>query len=385
MYKLVSLLSRLLFWFLPIRRYDARNFVAQHIESGDIKKILLIHLQQLGDTLVFTPAMRALLEHCKGLQVDVLCNSVSYEVLKYMPHIRRFYIDKYWFWGKGERRLSLLFQLLREIRREQYDLAILDAEEVALKYPIIAFLTGARYRLGYNVNWRGFLNNVIPPFSKSLNFVSRNKQLLEFSGIRCNFNDLWLPTSPSDKEEAQQIFSRYCSANSIAIVIHQGSNFSSKHWFKENWVALSRRLLQHPDVILFFTGAERERAQVDAILSDLHSSRAVSLVGQTNIHTLKEFIELSHLFITVDTGVMHIGNCTQTKMIVLMSARDYEGMWIEPSERIVVLRKEVACKYCFGIDCPTGTKECMRLITVDEVYSHATRFLPQLLNPILHI
>jgi ADP-heptose:LPS heptosyltransferase len=377
MHKLVSLFSRLLHLLLPIRRYDAKDFISKRIQSGDIKKILLIHLQQLGDTLVFTPAARALLEQCGHLQIDVLCNSVSYEVYKHIPHIRRFYVDKYWFWGKNERKLSLLFKLLREIRREHYDLAILDAEETALKYPIIAFLTGARYRLGYNVNWRGFLNNVIPDFPKSSNFIFRNLNLLRVAGVAPTSSDLWLPTSDSDKKAAQQILNRYGS-DCIPIVIHQGSNFSSKHWFRENWIALSELLLQNPHVVLFFTGAERERAQVDAIVSMLSSERAISLVGQTSIHTLKELIELANLFITVDTGVMHIGNCTNTKMIVLMSARDYENVWIEPSKRVLVLRKDVECKYCLGIDCPTGTKECMKLITVEEVYKQALSLLSEL-------
>jgi len=373
-----TLFSRIGSFFFSVKRFTEPHFIAKQIESGKIKKILLIHLQQLGDTLVFTPSAKALLErYGKRLEIDVLCNSVSYEVCKNMPHIRRFYVDEFWFWGKGKKKLSLLFKLLKEIRQERYDLAILDAEETALKYPIVAFFTGATYRLGYDVDSRGFLNNVVPTLSPSLSYVSRNKALLEFAGIPVPSTNLWLPTTESDKAQAKDLLYKHCSS-SIPIAIHQGSNFSSKHWFKENWVALCKRLLENPTVVLFFSGAERERHQVDAILSELNSPRAISLVGKTSIHTLKEFIDLCHLFITVDTGVMHIGNCTTTPMIVLMSARDYENLWIEPSERVSVLRKEVDCKYCLGIDCPTGTKECMKLIEVEEVYQEALRFLPVL-------
>lgn len=373
-----TLFSRIGSFFFSVKRFTEPHFIAKQIESGKIKKILLIHLQQLGDTLVFTPSAKALLErYGKQVEIDILCNSVSYEVCKNMPHIRRFYVDKFWFWGKGEKKLSLLFKLLKDIRCERYDLAILDAEETALKYPIVAFFTGATYRLGYDVDSRGFLNNVVPTLSPSLSYVSRNKALLEFAGIPVPSTNLWLPTTESDKAQAKDLLYKHCSS-SIPIAIHQGSNFSSKHWFKENWVALCKRLLENPTVVLFFSGAERERHQVDAILSELNSPRAISLVGKTSIHTLKEFIDLCHLFITVDTGVMHIGNCTTTPMIVLMSARDYENLWIEPSERVSVLRKEVDCKYCLGIDCPTGTKECMKLIEVEEVYQEALRFLPVL-------
>jgi hypothetical protein len=123
---LFTLFSRIGSIVFRVKRYREPHFIAKQIESGKIKKILLIHLQQLGDTLVYTPCAKALLERY-GKQVEI---------------DRRFYVDKFWFWGKGEKKLSLLFKLLKEIRRERYDLAILDAEETALKYPIIAFFTG---------------------------------------------------------------------------------------------------------------------------------------------------------------------------------------------------------------------------------------------------
>ncbi|MCS6988365.1 MAG: glycosyltransferase family 9 protein [Chloroherpetonaceae bacterium] len=372
-----TLVSKIGSRFFRVKRYDEPHFIAKRIEAGEIKKILLIQLQQLGDTLVFTPAAKALLEKHPNLQIDLLCNAVSYEVYKKAPNVHRFYVDEFWFWGKGKRKLSLLLFLLFQIRREKYDLAILDAEQVALKYPIIAFLTGARYRLGYDVESRGFLNNVVPPFPPSLNLVLRNKAILEFMGVPVPSTHLWLPTAPEDRTAAQAILREFGSP-SFPIVIHQGSNFSSKHWFKENWVRLSQKLLENPNVVLFFTGAGRERKQVEAIVSELKSPRAVSLVGKTTIHVLKELIELASLFITVDTGVMHVGKSANAPMVVLMSARDYEDMWIEPSERVTVIRKDVECKYCFGIDCPTGTKECMKLITVEEVYQAALSFLPEL-------
>jgi ADP-heptose:LPS heptosyltransferase len=376
---LFTLFSRIGSFFFSVKRFTEPHFIAKQIESGKIKKILLIHLQQLGDTLVFTPSAKALLErYGKRLEIDVLCNSVSYEVCKNMPHIRRFYVDEFWFWGKGKKKLSLLFKLLKEIRQERYDLAILDAEETALKYPIVAFFTGATYRLGYDVDSRGFLNNVVPTLSPSLSYVSRNKALLEFAGIPVPSTNLWLPTTESDKAQAKDLLYKHCSPSSIPIMIHQGSNRLSTQWFKENWVALCKRLLENPNVVLFFSGAERERHQVDAILSELNSPRAISLVGKTSIHTLKDFIELCQLFITVDTGVMHIGNCTTTPMIVLLSARNYENLWIAPSHLVSVFQKDVECKYCSSDDCSTGTKECMRLITVEEVYQEALRFLPVL-------
>jgi ADP-heptose:LPS heptosyltransferase len=75
---------------------------------------LLIHLQQLGDTLVFTPSAKALLErYGKRLEIDVLCNSVSYEVFKNMPHIRRFYVDEVLVLGKRQKEAIAFVQTVK--------------------------------------------------------------------------------------------------------------------------------------------------------------------------------------------------------------------------------------------------------------------------------
>ncbi|MCS7013250.1 MAG: glycosyltransferase family 9 protein [Chloroherpetonaceae bacterium] len=358
------------------------SFLSQKIQQGEIQKILIVALQQLGDNLVFTPTLRAIVEQLGHLQIDMLVNSVGYEVYKNVPQIRRFYVDHTWYWGKGERRLLPLLKLLAKIRKEQYDLAILDATCVALKYPTITYLTGARYRLGIDQHQRGFLNNIRISYQHHLNLVERNLALLSFLGLTRPSSKLWLVTSEQDRLSAAQLMQSIKSSSSDkVIVIHQGSNWSSKQWFSERWVALSQRLLTLPETKLVFTGAERERAQVDAIVLQLkRSDRVFSLVGKTSIHILKEFIALADLFLTVDTGPMHIGNCTDTPMVVLASAIDYENFWIQPSERVIVLRKEVSCKYCRAEVCPLGTKECMRLIEVDEVFEAARYHLTKLRN-----
>ncbi|PIO47535.1 MAG: hypothetical protein CMR00_09900 [[Chlorobium] sp. 445] len=355
------------------------DFLSSRIASGEIKKVLIIALQQLGDNMVFTPALKVIVEHLGHLQLDMLVNSVGYEVYKNIPQIQRFYIDKTWYWGKGERKLLPLFKLLLEIRQQRYDLAILDATCAALKYPTIAYLTRARYRLGIDQNRRGFFNNIPVPYRQNLNLVERNLSLLPFLGLHVTSRRLWLPTSEQDKRDALQLMQSIKQDDSEKIVvIHQGSNWSSKQWFTERWIELSKRLLMHPSLKLVFTGAEREREQVEPILKGLaFSGRVFSLIGKTTIHQLKEFIELSNLFITLDTGPMHIGNCTETPMLVLMSAVDRENFWIQPSVRVRVLRKDVACKYCLSEVCPLGTKECMSLITVDEVAQVASEFLSQ--------
>ncbi len=355
------------------------DFLAEKIKRGEVKKILLIQLQQLGDNLVFTPTVKAIVENLGHLHIDMLVNSVGYQVYKNIPQIKTFYVDSTWYWSKGDRKLLPLLKLLLQIRKERYDLAILDVTCIALKYPIISFLTGAAFRLGLDINGRGFLNNIVPPFRSDKSFVEQNFELLPFLGIERASTALWLPCTESDKTTARALVDKFNQDPSDKlIVIHQGSNWSSKQWFAERWIELCQRLLKIDGARIAFMGVEREREPVERIVSELNNAKRVfSLVGKTTIHELKEFIEQSDLFITVDTGPMHIGNCTDTPMIVLMSAIDKEDRWIQASERVAVIRKEVECKYCLSEHCPLGTKECMSLISVAEVAQMAEAILAQ--------
>lgn len=373
----------------------------RELKAGSIKKILLIQLQQLGDNLIYTPVLRALTERFRDRQVDMLVNSVGYEVFKHVSGIGKFYVDASWYWGKGERRLLPLFKLLRHIRREQYDLAVLDASGAAFKYPAIAWMTGARHRLGFDVNSRGFLNTLPVRFDVQKTFLENNLTLLSALGMDTLDLDrsLWLPTSAADKRAASELLEKFgITPQDKLVVLHQGSNYTSKQWFPERWAELGARLLSDPHVKLVLTGAPRETPDVEALLAALNrllpdppalnappappafnapnaSGRIHSAAGRTGIHSLKEILEEARLFITIDTGPMHIGSAAKTKMLVLMSAIDREDSWIHRSERVSLIRKEVECKYCLAPVCPLGTKECMRLISVEEVYQEAIKLL----------
>jgi len=373
---LYELIARTGNFFIKSQNCDAVTLKSA-IELGEIKKVLIIQLQQLGDNLVFTPAVRTITENLSGLHISVLVNAVGYQVYKNFPNINQFYVDKNWFWGKGERKLQSLFKILAEIRKEKYDLTILDSSEVALKYPIIAFLTNAKYRLGFNLNKRGFLNTHVIDLNEMEPIIQANLRLTKCLGFSQIHESPYLPTTTSDDAGAKAILEKHgIQDGDKLILIHQGSNWRSKHWSSERWVDLCNAFLKDKRTKLFFSGTPRENEQVEKITTTLNRPDSVfSLVGNTSIHTLKAFIELTHLFITLDSGPMHIGNTTETKMLVLMSAIDKENRWIQPSHKVNMIRKEVPCKYCNSEFCPENTYECMLSISVDEVYDLAMSIL----------
>mgnify|MGYP001597625734 FL=1 len=90
--------------------WDRAFFIADKCLSLDGKipekldKILILQLQHLGDSLVFTPALRAIRKAFPEARIDMMVNKMSYEVFKKNPNVDGFYKVDHWPWGFREKR-----------------------------------------------------------------------------------------------------------------------------------------------------------------------------------------------------------------------------------------------------------------------------------------
>src|SRR5689334_13492012 len=76
------------------------------------RKILVMQLQQLGDSLIFTPAVRALRRRFPQAQIDMLVNPVSLAFHRKSPYVGKFHVASHWRAGTGGTRIGPLLPLL---------------------------------------------------------------------------------------------------------------------------------------------------------------------------------------------------------------------------------------------------------------------------------
>ena len=137
--------------------------------------------------------------------------------------------------------------------------------------------------------------------------------------------------------------------------------------------ASSVALQESASVALF--GSESERALCDAIAESIqtHGVAAINLAGRT---TLREFIDLAaacRLFLTNDSGAMHIASALGVRTVAVFGATD--DIATGPTGPLArVVRQDVDCSPCLLRECPIDHR-CMTRVTPDRVAAVAMDLL----------
>ncbi len=154
--------------------------------------------------------------------------------------------------------------------------------------------------------------------------------------------------------------------NRPVVGLNPGAFFgSAKRWFADRWAALADLLIQRLDAQILIFGSREEKRLADEIRESMHY-RPVILAGATDLPSLMALISLCDLFITNDSGPMHLAAALGTPQIALFGSTD-EIATGPYSPKAQVVHKHVECSPCLLRECPLDLR-CFEQIKVDEVY-----------------
>lgn len=145
---------------------------------------------------------------------------------------------------------------------------------------------------------------------------------------------------------------------------------AAKMWPAERFAKLADKLSNSAYVILFGAGADQE---VEKIVINASRSKLVSLVGKTDIPTLAAALSRLDLYITNDTGPMHLAAAAGAPTLAVFGPTSPD----ETSPRganVKVIYRKADCAPCWRRSCPTDHR-CMTSINVDDVYEEAIKML----------
>jgi len=347
-----------------------------------LTKILIIQLQNLGDSMVFIPALRALREVFPQARIDLLVHSIGFEVFRYCPYVNNFWYLPSWQWVH-------LLLISKQIRHIHYDAVILDINHKAFLYNLIALLTGARERIGFDWEGRGIFCTLCLPCPVDASFIEANLSLVEAISPQkrnwCKDLEFWI--TENDYLWVEQTLRQFGVSNKdLLICIHPGSNWQSKRWFPDRFACVIKTLIKEYCAKVVLTGTKSEIPLINSIIHKINLSpqlntMLISLVGKTTLGQLAALIQRANLLVTVDSGPQHLAVAVGTPMVLLMSAQDYRRRWAPPDDpRYLVLRHDPPCSPCLQPVCPLPTHDCMASISVEEVLAaiklQLDRFFP---------
>lgn len=325
--------------------------------SKDFKKILILGYRHLGDTLFITPALSSLKEKFPYSHLTLLAGKASYELLKGNPAVDELIIlPKISFKEK--------LKIRKILKRERFDTAILF-RHTFLDALFIYFL-GIPQRVG--LAWKGcglFLTHKVP-YSHNWHEVERYLEIVKLLGASSKDKRLKVFISSQDKEFAKVFLQkRGVTDKDLLIGLNPGSSekWKIKRWGKERFARLSDELIKkYKTKVVIFSGPDNDGLTSE--ITKLMENEPIVLEERVTLKQLAALIGECHLFITNDTGPMHIASAMKTKVIDIVGPSNPKKTG-PLGNNVVIIKKDLPCRPCKKRTCEDLS--CLRLITVEEV------------------
>lgn len=342
----VKIRKALLYPFVTLRQ--TRVF-----HGSEIKRILFLRHDRIGDMVLSTAALKALRRSYPGAKVTVLASERNYEILKHNPNIDE--VLTY----KG------VIRFIREIRPRQYDLVIDAFVTHELRQAFMAYLSGGKYRVGFDRAGREIFFNVKgPATSTSKKMVDHVLDLVEAVGAkRMDCEPEVFLTDEEQEWASETLAHKGIDRDELVVAIHPGAYYPSQRWPAERFGELARRILEHHDAKVILLGGRGE----DDLLKRVKAvaGKGVQVFSNRGLRELMALLSRCDLLVCNNSGPLHIASALKIPTVSMVGPT-VTPLWLPCGERDVVLDKGLSCSPCNRAVCKTH--ECMEAITVDEVF-----------------
>lgn len=318
----------------------------------------------IGDMILLTPALRALRHAYEEAHITMLVRPLVVQLMTDNP-----YVDELMIYDKrGEDKGILkLLSLSRRLRELQFDLAVV-LHPNSLRSALIPCLARIPERIGTRISGRGiFLTNSVSD-RDDIHEVERYLRVLELIGISNPEPKLEFWHKMEDRLTVERILAEYGIYDSdIVVGVNPGTTWETKRWPLERFAEVINAILRKFNARVVLTGSPAEKPLGDR-LKELTSKEFVNLIGKTDLRQLGALIERMSLYLTCDSGPMHIAAAVNTPTIALFGPTS--PVRHSPyGDGHVVIQKQIECNPCYERTCHRNY-ECMKAIEVKEVWQH---------------
>lgn len=351
------------------------------------KNFLIFGHNYIGDTLMLTPAIRALKSKFPESRIIAVASKSASPVLKRNPDVWKVVetgkVRGVWgIFGV----LSLFLKLrnieLKELGKEKFYACINFL--TSFKFAVIGFLLSKK-QIGQDKTLNNFFFQDKIGFDGDLHNIDKSLKFIEpFYIIQKYQNRNYVyEVYEEDIKNARNIlknsFKGY-DENIKVILFSPGSTRKSKEANPETF-SLFADYLNERGYYIIITGSQRDKELSQKILSKIANKHlSADIAGLTDIYMLGGLIKLSSLVVSVDNGTMHLSSAIKTPLIALFGSTN-PAVCGPVSGNSYVIDKKVECYHCFYKDCPkesfnkNGFPDCMGFIVLDDLTKGAKKLL----------
>lgn len=345
------------------------------------RRVLVIRLDNLGDVLLTTPAIRALRRSLPAASLTLLASEVGAQVGRLDPDLDDVVVYAApWMdpWGKLPLDQDREMAAVAAIAAGEYDAAVIftSFRQSSLPAAYLCYLAGILLRLAASIDGPGSLLTTRHRHpERMMHEVERGLDLVGAIGATTDDDRLVLAVPPDAGKEIESLL----SPGRPLVVVHPGCSMPARTYPWEEYAAVISRLAADLDAHVVVTGAEHERPLVTAIVAAVAPDarpRVHDAAGTLSFPALCALIESADLTITNNTGPMHISAAVGTPVVALFALTnppEQWGPWRVPHR---MLWHEVPCRLCYSRICPVG-HDCLRGVSSEQVVAAAAELLAE--------
>ena len=326
-------------------------------------RVLIVKPSSLGDVVHALPTLAALRDHWPSARFSWLVNKGLRGLIDGNPHLDEVIPFDRGAIGFHPRGLRGIGDVVRELRARRFDLAI-DLQGL-LRSGLLTAATGARVRVGLATAREGstrFYTHLIAPPERSEHAVDRLLEVARTFGADVSRPRFDAVISDADRQWAR---ARLHGSSRPILVVNVGARWRTKRWAPQSFAAVARRAIDELGASVVAVGAAEDRPLVRAVKEALGGRALIDLAGETTLPQIAAVASECDLFLSNDTGPLHLAAATGTAVVGVYTCTKPE--WTGPyGPNASVCRTGIGCAGSCVKTC--AHMECMAELTPERVW-----------------
>lgn len=328
------------------------------------KRILIFNVNWLGDVLFSTAVIRNIRYNFPDSFIACIVPRWCLPVLEGNPHLNEIII-----FDEKERHKGLggKLRFIRLLRSKKFDKVFLLHR--SFSRALITWLVGIPERIGYSTWKRSFLltQEIRPVSPDSLHRIDYYLNIASGAGliVRDRFTEFFVGKTEEGAVE-KFLAKGAVDKEDFLVGINPGGNWGPKRWPPANFATLAGALVKDFSAKVIITGGPQDMGLAREIEKGT-GYKLIRACGELDLRQFGALCKRLDLFISGDTGPLHIADaCGTKKIIALFGPTSLKITGPGNSKDAVILQKETGCEIpCYTVGCRDN--RCMQAVTPDEV------------------
>ena len=282
------------------------------------KNILVIRLDRMGDVVLSTPALKALRDTYPDSRITFMVRSYVKDIAQGNPSV-----DEVIIYDKEKSFLENI-EFIKKLRSKKFDLAIVLHPTLRTNW--VVFLSGIPRRLGFDRKRKmGILLTDRIPDKKHLGLkheIDYTLDILRYIGVNAKDRKLHVPVSKDIENKARETLAKGgITENDTVVVINPGASCPSKRWPAKNFAETADMLIKKRGVRIVIISGEADKGLGGKVAS-LIKEGCLDLSGKTTVGDIAAILKRSKLFISNDSGPVHVACAVGTPVVAIFGRSD---------------------------------------------------------------